>query len=117
MIIYMKSVRGKPTHRALCSPLAYKKVNGSIGAIPAGFEWDGSSVPLPFQGIFPRHRHPVASCRHDWRCKHAKNDEDRLWADKEFKKDVGVTSWLITEWIGYGGVRVGAFFGIGSNFK
>lgn len=44
------------------------------------------------------------------------NAEQRKWADEEFRKDVGETSWWITKQIGYLGVRIGAMFGIGSNF-
>jgi len=110
-IIYMRNVPGKPINRALTAPLACGDEE-----IPIGFEWDGSSVPFLFQGFFPRHRHPIASCRHDWRCKNAKNKEDRAFADKEFQKDVGTTSWWITKKAGYYGVRIGAFFGIGNNF-
>jgi len=112
-IVCMRTVPGKPNYRCLTVPLLYVKSDGVLGIIPAGFEWDGSSVPLIFQGIFPRHRHPIASCRHDWRCRNARTKEERLFADKEFEKDVGKTSWWITKKIGYYGVRIGAFLGIG----
>jgi hypothetical protein len=113
----MRNVPGKPNHRALTLPLYYKKFNGKKGIIPADFEWDGSSVPWIFQGLFPRHRHPIASCRHDWRCSKAKTPAERAFADKEFEKDVGKTSWWITKKIGYAGVRIGAWLGIGCNYK
>jgi hypothetical protein len=112
----MCNVPGKPVHRKLLEPLSLSMKDGHISQIPAGFEWDGSSVPFIFQGIFPRHRHPIASCRHDYRCKQAKNKSDRAFADKEFEKDVGKTSWWITKKIGFIGVRIGAFFGVGNNF-
>lgn len=115
-IICMRNVTGKPDHRALTAPLPYLKQDGTTGSIHAGFEWDGSSVPFIFQGFFPRHKHPVASCRHDYRCGKAKNKADRLFADKQFEIDVGKTSWWITKKIGYSGVRIGALFGVGSNF-
>lgn len=115
-IIFMRNVPGKPNHRALTSPLPCKNQHGPPSYIPAGFEWDGSSVPLLFQGVFPRHQHPIASCRHDWRCKYARTPEERAWADKEFERDVGTTSWWITKKIGYVGVRIGAFLGIGTNY-
>ena len=115
-LIYMRNVPGKPIHRALTQPLDAVEFDGSAGIVPSGFEWDGSSVPLIFQGIFPRHHHPIASCRHDWRCKHAKTSKERKWADKEFEKDVGSTSWWITKKLGYWGVRVGAIFGVGVNY-
>ena len=115
-LIYMRNVPGKPNNRALTKPLYCQRFDGSHGSIPTGFEWDGSSVPFLFQGIFPRHRHPIASCRHDYRCGIAKTKDERKWADKEFEKDVGKTSWWITKKVGYLGVRIGAFFGIGNNF-
>lgn len=114
-IIHMRNVPEKknPHLRALDLPLPYLKTNGTWGLIPADFEWDGSSVPYICQGFFPRHRHPIASCRHDWRCFNARTKADRLFADREFKKDVRRTSWWITAWAGYAGVRIGALLGIG----
>ena len=116
MIIKIQTVEGKPNHRVLTDGLPVRRVSGDWTCIPPGFEWDGSSVPVFFQGIFPRHRHPIASCRHDWRCRNARNKAERKWADREFEKDVGKTSWWVTKKIGYIGVRVGAFFGVGVNY-
>ena len=116
VIIHMRNVPGKPNHRALDKPLPYMTREGKQEYIPKDFEWDGSSVPWFAQGIFPRHRHPVASCRHDKRCGDATCAEDRKFADLEFRKDVRKTSWWITAAAGYYGVRIGAFLGIGSNF-
>lgn len=117
-IIYMRNVPGKGNQhlRALTASLACKAMDGSWEVIPAGFQWDGSSVPWVFQGFFPRHRHPIASCRHDWRCGRAKNAAERKFADDEFKRDVGRTSWWITKQVMHLGVRVGAALGIGSNY-
>ena len=112
-IIYMRNVPGRPLNRALTQPLECMSISGEMEEIPAGFEWNGSSVPWIFQGFFPRHNHPIASCRHDWRCLHALTGEERLFADQEFKKDVGLTSWKITALVGYAGVRIGAWLGIG----
>ncbi|RLB94627.1 MAG: hypothetical protein DRH26_00735 [Deltaproteobacteria bacterium] len=117
MFIFMKNVEGQPKMRELTSPLSCGTQNGNIESIPVGFTWDGSSVPWLFQGLFPRHRHPIASCRHDFRCGRAKNKADRKFADEQFKQDVTVTSWKITASVAYVGVRVGSFLGIGSNFK
>ena len=114
--IYMRNVPGEPKLRALTIPLECKMWDGSTDQIPVDFSWDGSSVPWIFQGIFPRHRHPIASCRHDYRCRKAENAKQRAWNDKQFKADVSTTSWKITALVGYAGVRVGAFFGIGNNF-
>lgn len=106
----MRTVVGKPDMRALTWPLLCKTIDGEDAYIPIDFEWDGSSSPFLVRGIFPRHRHPVASCRHDYRCR---NGVDRAWSDKEFRKDVAATSWPITAWFGYAGVRIGALLGIG----
>jgi hypothetical protein len=116
LIIYMRTVLDKPLHRALTMPLSCPMFDGSMGEVPMDFEWDGSSVPWVFQGIFPRHNHPIASCRHDYLCGIAKCHEDRKFADELFHDDVGKTSWWITKKLGYVGVRIGAFFGIGNNF-
>jgi hypothetical protein len=116
VLIYMRTVPGHPEMRALTRPLLCETQDRNHEFIPVGFTWDGSSAPWIFNGIFPRHRHPIASCRHDWRCGHATNSRERAWADKEFEKDVGKTSWWITKKLGYVGVRIGALFGIGSNF-
>jgi hypothetical protein len=92
-------------------------MDGTWGEVPQDFKWDGNSVPLIFQGLYPKHNHPIASCRHDWRCKHAKNAEERKFADKQFEIDTGKTSWGITKKVGYMGVRIGAFFGVGSTYE
>lgn len=115
-IIYMRNVPKKGKLRALLAPLPCENFDGSPGLIPTGYIWDGSSSGLlaPF---FPRHNHPIASCRHDYRCLHAKTPEERAWADREFKKDVGKTSWWITKQMGFLGVRAGAFLGIGCNYN
>ena len=116
-LIYMTNVPGTDNDRALFKPLPLLMMDGTESEVPAGFVWDGASVPMLFQGIFPRHNHPIASCRHDYRCKQAQNDSERKFADEQFEKDVGTTSWWITKKVGYIGVRIGAFFGIGSSYK
>ena len=116
MLVYMRTVNEQPKMRALTAPLLCHTQKGAREFIPAGFIWDGSSVPRLFQGLFPRHRHPIASCRHDYRCGKAKNKADREFADWQFRNDVNKTSWKITSEVAYMGVRIGAFFGIGSNF-
>jgi len=135
-IIYMRNVPERsddPNLRALTAPLAYLRYDGTWGEIEFDFIWDGSSVPWIFQGIFPRHRHPIASCRHDKRCREAREkakqllaegiaykivkeqlDAERLFADEQFQIDVGKTSWWITKKWGWWGVRAGAFLGMGS---
>lgn len=115
VVCFMRTVPGYPHHRALTQPLPCKNFDGTDGFVPVDFAWDGSSSGL-FAPLFPRWNHPIASCRHDWRCLHAKNKAERKWADQEFKKDVERTSWKITSWLGYAGVRVGAFMGIGVSY-
>lgn len=116
VIIYLRSVPGQAKYRALTQPLPCKNFDGTDGFVPWDFHWDGSSVPWVFQTLFPRHEHPIASCRHDWRCKNAKNAAERKWADEQFREDVGRTSWWITKQFGYIGVRTGAFLGIGVRY-
>ena len=84
--------------------------------IPDGFEWNGNSSGL-FAPVFPKWNHPIASCRHDFRCEKARNAEQRKWADEQFEKDVGTTSFWVTKKLGYLGVRAGAVLGIGVNYK
>lgn len=115
-IIDMQNVPGCPKLRNLTKPLPIKNMDGTEGFIKPPFVWNGASGFWATHLVFPRHDHPIATCRHDYRCFHAKNKEERKWADKEFKKDVGTTAgwWMQTK--GYVGVRVGAFLGIGSHF-
>jgi len=108
-IIHMSNVPGDWKLRQLDQPLKAVKYGGGVELIPAGFVWNGSSSGV-LAPVFPRHRHPIASCRHDYRCGQAKTREERLFADKEFEKDVGKTSWWITKKLGYWGVRIGAMF-------
>jgi len=115
-IIHMRNVPGTDSGRALDAPLGCEMMDGTIDLIPTDFIWDGNSTPFLVRPLFPRHNHPIASCRHDYRCGKARNDAERLFADQQFKKDVGTTSWKITAMIGYIGVRIGAFFGVGSNY-
>jgi len=115
-ILFMRTVPGKPELRALTLSLECKMWDGTTDLIPAGFSWDGNSIPFIFRGLFPRHDHPLASIKHDYRCSKAKNTAQRAWSDLEFQADVGTTGWWITKKIGYIGVRIGAFLGIGSNF-
>lgn len=112
-LLYMRTILERPKYRALTLDHYCPGYGGVQDMIPEGFEWDGSSSGI-LAPIFPRHNHPIASCRHDWRCRHATNPTMRAWADEQFEADVGETSWWITKKIGYLGVRIGAIFGIGS---
>lgn len=115
-LIHMRNVPGTDDSRALDASLTCLMPDGTNVEIPVDFIWDGASTPLILQGLFPRHNHPIASCRHDFRCKQAKNKQERKFADEQFEIDVGTTSWWITKKIGYIGVRIGSFFGVGNNF-
>jgi hypothetical protein len=117
-ILYMRTVPEKGDGwRAITEPLECKMWPGyrCLEEVPVGYMWDGNSSGL-LAPIFPQWNHPIASCRHDYRCAKARNDEQRKWADKEFEKDVGTTSWWATKKLGYIGVRAGAMLGIGNNF-
>ena len=80
--------------------------------IPPKHKWNGASVGLlehvPLLG-FPKWKHPIATCRHDWRCSIAKTKEERAIADTLFRKDIGEggTKWEQTK--GYIGVRIGSY--------
>lgn len=103
--------------RATTETLPCKMWDGWEGPefVPVGFYWDGHSSGL-MAPIFPQWNHPIASCRHDWRCQHAKNAEQRKWADEQFEKDVATTSWWITAKLGYAGVRAGEMIGVGVRY-
>lgn len=116
-IIHMRNVPGTDDKRALDKPLPLLMPDGTWSEVPVDFIWDGASVPLMFQWLYPRHNHPIASCRHDYRCKKARDDAERAFADKQFEIDTGKTSWWITKKVGYVGVRIGAFLGIGSDYR
>lgn len=63
--------------------------------IPAGFNWDGASVPRLFQNVFPKWgKYAVASLVHDWL--YANNIGKRREADRIFlhlMSEAGV-NWL-----------------------
>jgi hypothetical protein len=112
--IYMSSVPGKPDHMQLTKPLPCGE-----SFIPTKFVWNGSSSgPLRNMPIigFPKWKHPIASCRHDFRCSIAKNKEERKIADKLFREDIGIRGTKWEQLKGYWGVRIGAILGIGSNY-
>ena len=114
-IIDMQNVPGDPKLRRLTKPLPCKNMDGTMGEIPSPFIWNGASSGF-FKWFFPRHNHPIATCRHDYRCEKAKTKEERKFADDQFKIDVGKTSGWWTQTKGYVGVRIGAMAGIGSSF-
>lgn len=83
--------------------------------VPEGFRFDGASTPKLFKWLVPKFEGTLkASCRHDWACRNAKNEEERKEADKIFKrmlKEDG--NGFIRQNCGYLGVRIGAWFGAG----
>lgn len=133
--IYMRSVRGNIDVREVTQPLKVTFRDGSYEFIQPFYEWNGASSGI-FRPFFPKWKHPLATCKHDFRCERATCKEDRLFADTEFKKDIerleidekpkGAKSKVKLFFkkaglkkdsiLGYYGVRIGAFFGIGSNF-
>ena len=87
--------------------------------VPRGFIFDGASAPRFFWPAIPPFKNTVEeSCVHDWLCEHAKCPEDRLYADRLFKKmlleDPNINN--IRAYIGYIGVRLGALVGIGVRY-
>lgn len=121
-IIHMRNVPGDTgpntdDNRALDVPLPLLMMDGTMSEIPKDWIWNGASVPWAFRGLYPQHSHPIASCRHDYRCAKARSAAQRKFADQQFEIDTGTTSWWITKKIGYIGVRIGAFLGIGSNYR
>jgi len=79
--------------------------------IPALYKWNGASVG-PLRWLFPKWKHPVATCRHDYRCQKAKYWYQRKIADVLFYRDVGVRGTKYEQIIGYTGVRLGALWAL-----
>lgn len=106
--IYMKDVKDHTDMMELTEPLPCGE-----GEVPVGFRWNGSSSgPLrnfPIIG-FPKWKHPIASCKHDYRCSMATNKEERKIADQLFYKDVEKKGTKWEQIKGYLGVRFGAIF-------
>ena len=83
--------------------------------IPADHPWNGNSTGI-LSPLYPRWNHPLASAGHDFRCEKAETTEQRKWADQKYQEEVGRTGWWITKKIGYAGVRIGSFFGVGVRY-
>jgi hypothetical protein len=115
--IYMKTIHNNPRLRELTKPLQCPLFNDEIIIqIPIGFKWNGASIG-PFDFIFHRWKFPIETCRHDFLCELAKNKNERLYADKLFKKDIlEISKSKLDSIIGYIFVRIGAFFNIGNEF-
>lgn len=110
--IYMRNVKDETDMMELTQPLPCGE-----GEIPTGFRWNGASGgvlrSVPILG-FPKWKHPIASCKHDFRCwKAGLSKKLRELADTLFKSDVGVRGTKWEQFKGFLGVRIGAFFGVG----
>lgn len=117
VVMHMRTIPGRADWMALDRPLPCPMWPGYKGPeeVPIDFPWNGNSAGI-FVPFYPRWNHPIASCRHDFRCEQARTPEERAWSDREYRKDVRTTGWWITSQAGYLGVRIGALLGIGSNF-
>ena len=111
----MSTIAGVPDWRYLT-----RSVPCGNGLIPIEYNFNGASVGLlrhiPFFG-FPKWKHPIATCRHDWRCDIAEqykisNPPEyrrlRKIADEMFREDVGKGGTKWEQRKGYVGVRIGA---------
>ena len=87
--------------------------------VRAGSRWDGASTPAAFRWLIPKfHKCLKASCLHDWRCKNATSAEERAEADREFQYMLTHAEEMggFRAWLGWAGVRVGAWWGTGVNY-
>lgn len=98
--------------------------------VPVGFAFDGASAPRFFWGIIPPFkRTKKAACIHDWNCRNAESPADRKAADlmfyrmlrevKVIDKKTGREKHGINRArciIGYLGVRIGSYLGIGVHY-
>lgn len=106
----------EPNKRVLSKP--FKAMGYTI---PKGFIWDGASSPnLPLaRMIAPKFSQNLkASCLHDFMCSEARSDDDRKKADEYYElmlKHVERVGYVRRKF-SYWGVRIGAFFGYGSNY-
>lgn len=87
--------------------------------IPRGFIFDGASAPRFLWSVIPpMYKTKKAACLHDYLCRYAKTPSERKAADRAFwdvlKDTEGINK--VRSALGYAGVRVGAFFGIGVRY-
>jgi hypothetical protein len=108
------TLRGRPGYEMVTKDFTTHGIT-----VPAGFIFDGASTPRIFWSIVPPFKcTKEASCVHDWLCIKATSKEERLAADRLFfqmLRECGDLS-LIRSTVGYVGVRVGAFFGLGVRY-
>lgn len=124
--IYCRTITAKPGWRKLVKDYTYKTDAGSTITVPCHYEWNGASTPWLARWIIPKFELTLeASCVHDFGCEKAKTKEERKFADNIFREMLGkkekpngkkAVSWL-RRWLGYNGVRVGAFFNINGSSK
>lgn len=85
--------------------------------VPKDFEWDGNSAPVGL--IIKRYSEGFrASLVHDYLCRGAIDAQERKAADEAYRA-ILVELGLVDPWrikLGYLGVRIGAFFGIGVHY-
>jgi len=68
-------------------------------SIPAGYRWNGASIPRPLWCIIGRPKDPrfaLASLVHDWICEEAETRPQRVFGDAVFLwllRDAGVAPW------------------------
>ena len=68
-------------------------------AIPAGYHWDGATIPQPCWSIIGHPMDPqfaLASLAHDWFCEHSTTRPIRVMGDAIFLwllRDAGVPAW------------------------
>lgn len=87
--------------------------------VPKDFKWNGASVPWFATPIIPKaYKTLEASCLHDWLCADAETPVEREAADRAFIEVLrGKGFNKVRLKLGYWGVRLGAFFGIGVKYK
>lgn len=105
------TIPGKPGWLELTEDFVYKDSLGQVHRIPAGFRWNGASVPRFLWWLIPPYKDPVSNCVHDYLC--GLENYPRKQADKEYKKLLSHTNNFIISGAGYLGTRFGALLGIG----
>ena len=113
-VIYCHRVKDEPGYRVLDRDF---HIYGYV--IPAGFRWNGASAPKAAQFLVARFDHSLmSSCLHDFLCGKAEKPEERLHADRMYRRalvDVEGFSEERAQWA-YRGVRLGAKWGTGVNY-
>lgn len=85
-----KVAKGKQYY-VTAETFTFKGADGVIYEIPAGYEFDGASIPALFWGIIGHSFNPCylrAALIHDWRYDTAARGADLVAADAEFKTNL-----------------------------